>query len=234
MGTVTITFVGICTHFVQVLEATIHRTLLVNAGGQNVIDGITIPPHFASMTISPTVDFPEQQTISLMGQNVGVTNGVGRVFYEESFFRTIPGLAAQMAGIDALSEPANEQGWPAVASVFTTLSGTFSACLLGGKAAQATLVIETSDPNVKLNLSPLPGNPPGAVTGVYELVSPATVVISNSAPMEDPATARAHFLLHYLLAAQFPNAPQIPLTLEGVTCQSPGTDSVGCSDATYP
>jgi len=234
MGIVTISFVGVCTHFVEDPDAVLHRTVLVNGSGQNVIDGIDIPPHLASMTISPTVDFPENQTLSLMGQNVGVLNGAGRIVYEESYFHTVPGLAAQMAGIEVLSPPISDLSWPVVASVFTTASGTFSACLRDGKAAEVTLVIETTDPTVKVTLSPLPGNPPGALTGDFELVSPASVTIRNSAHMEDMATARAHFLLHYLLAAQFPNAPQIPLSLAGFTCPQYGTDSVGCSDANYP
>ena len=233
MGTVTITFSGVCTHFLT-QDTVLHQTMMVNGSGNNVIGGIVIPPHCASMTFSPTVDFPENQTLSLMGQNVGVVNGVGRLIYEESFLKVIPGLDQQMENIEPLGPRVDNPQWPLVASVFTTTSGKFTGCL-AGPAANATLVIETSDPNVKLSLSPLPGNPPGAISGEFELLSPASISISNkSLDPSDPSSARAHFLLHYLLAQQFPSVPQIPLQLFGPQCPNLGTDSVGCSDANYP
>ena len=237
MGELTVIFRGIVTHFKELVigpDLVAHRAVLVNASGENVINTIRIPPHFAR------IHLPDQsEGVLLQGVSLTISPGIGQLVYEPSYDATLPSLAQQMSQIEPLG-PFDEslvvgETWPAVAAHFTVMSGTFSGCKKLG-AAEARLVIEFDEDVVTLNASAFPGAPPLPFDTVQQFKLPSTIRIHNLAEgmqqMEDP---RSHFFLHYLLAQNFPGAPQAPLTIGGPDCD-PFVETVdaGCSDSNYP
>lgn len=239
MATVTITFQGICTHFIQVPApgGFLHRVVLVNASGENVIGGIRIPPHFAKMSVSELADHTPGTTFDLAGVALSIANVTGGVTYDPSYGQVVPSLSALMSGVATLPPPSSglllDFQYPAVAAYFDLPAGTFRACKLNG-AAQVTVMVETSGDTVGINSSPFPNGGTGLPS--VALASPASITVSNTGSLEAEMSpfARSHFLLHYLLAETFPPAAQIPLTIPDIFCPSPATVGAGCSDSNYP
>ncbi len=246
MGKLTVVFQGICTHFLSlqglgiIPDQKVHRVVLINASGENVINGVRIPPHFATIQLSPTTRNPDSQTFSLTGVNLTLgAAGSPPLNYQD--YGAVPTLRDQMSDIETLSDPNPsllfEESWPAVAAYFTVDAGTFSSCVMTG-AAVVKLVVDTDEDDdvVTLNATPFPGAPPLPFETVpIQLVSPATITIQNMAnaqgELDEP---RSHFFLHYLLAERYPAAPQAPLTISGTQCLDDETVSAGCSDSNYP
>lgn len=246
MGQLTVTFKGICTHFLSLPEITlpgpVHRAVLINASGENVINGIRIPAHIARITLSATTTTPEPQTFALQGVNLSLAGSTSPPLNYEPSYQAIPTLEEQMSEIEPLSMPATSlligEQWPAVAAYFTVEAGTFSGCVSAG-AAEVILTLETDVPEVvTLNATPFPGAPPLPFASVpIQLVSPATITISNLAanPMDELLNPRSHFFLHYLLAETYPSVPQAPFVILGEPCgENLPTIDAGCSDSNYP
>jgi hypothetical protein len=243
MGQLTVTFKGICTHFRALdgilPEQKVHRAVLVNARGENVINGIRIPPHVAKMTISPTTTNLESQTFQLQGVSLSIAGGSPPLNYLSSYDTTIPSLANQLSEIETLSEPMPSllfgESWPAIAAYFTMEAGTFSACVTSG-AADAKLVLETDEIDVvTLVATRFPDAPPAPFDSV-QLLSPAVIEITNLVenPADELIAPRSHFFLHYLLADRYPSSPQAPLSVDGDPCDLALTVDAGCSDSNYP
>lgn len=244
MGHLDVSFKGICTHFLPTpaIPPNVHHVVLVNASSENVINGIRIPPHFARISISATVTNPESQTFTLQGVNLTLNAG-GSPALNYQNYGAIPTLTQQMSEIETLSTPdaslVTGEQWPAVAAYFTVDAGTFTSCVSGG-AAVARLSIDTNEAPgeehlVTLHAKSFPGAPPLAFDDTIQLLSPATITVQNLAEGEGERIApRSHFFLHYLLAANYPSAPQGPLAIAGDPCLLSDTTDAGCSDSNYP
>lgn len=247
MANVTVQFMGICTHFSKGANPQLdvnHRVVLVNASGRNIVNDILIPPHIASMTVW-TIDHEEAQTFTLQGVRLRIDTVTDGMDLTQQFIDITPNLTGLMTPIVDLGSPSPQVfdgSWPAIAAIFNTDQGALSAFVDpdGAVATQldmdATEVIEPPIPiHIRLHVEPLPGAanpvvPP--VSSPLRLRVPATISISNRDPneiIETPHTG-SHFLLHYILAATFPPAPQIPVS-RALPDQTFGS---GCSDSNYP
>lgn len=260
MGQVTVIFQGIVTHFRDVAIApglTVHRAVLINASGENVINGIRIPPHIANVSVANGLDIivPETQMqgveLTLSGglplsappSECTIVNPGAAIQYCALYDEIIPSLQNQMSGVQTLSDPDPtllfDKPWPAVAAYVNVTSGTFSACNHQG-AAVARLTIEIGDEDVVgLAVSAFPNAPdlPANLVGPFQLTSGATISITNLAPMlsERETNPRSHFFLHYLLAQNYPAAPQAPIAIgTQAVCGLDATVDAGCSDSNYP
>lgn len=131
------------------------------------------------------------------------------------------------------------EAWPAVAAYFTVDAGTFSSCVSKG-AAVARLSIDTNEAPgeehlVTFHATSFPGAPPLPFDETIQLVSPAIITIQNLAEgAGERIEPRSHFFLHYLLASDYPSAPQAPLAIFGDPCLQTHTTDAGCSDSNYP
>jgi hypothetical protein len=232
MGEITITFMGICTHFLDVETPTglVHRVVLVNASGNNIVAGLLIPPHFATMQI-----VPPQGPVPASLAGVQVSFNVTGELLLDSTYSIVPTLQTLMANIVALGPASSllldESPWPAVAAYFDIPAGTFSGQNVTG-AAQVTATIPTPEGSdvVEMTITPFPGS--DATPQTVKLVSGTSITVSNVGTPETeegPDTGR-HFLLHYLLAENFPPAPQVPPSIPGIAA----TVGAGCSDSNYP
>lgn len=233
MGTLNVFFKGICTHFGDLPSSPLHTTVLVNANGNNIIEGLRIAPHFARMTVYHGKD-PNGQTFDLQGVEINVQNVQGSLTFQPDY-DIVPHLETQLIGIEPLPPQVASFSWPLVAATFNTTGGEFTACV-SMNAAAVSATIDTTDTNVLLTVSPLPGAPPLTIPSSFELPSGSTINFSNLATLanETPENWRGHFLLHYLLCETFPAAPQAPLSINGPQCTEDYTIDAGCSDSNYP
>ena len=240
MGTARIHFVGICTHLQETTTAglgALHRAVLINASGANVVNTMRIAPHFAKIKItSPNVN----TTVPLNGVALTIeTAGADSVTYDDSYGKIIPSLRALMDGIETLSDPDPDLvvngSWPAVAAYFNVRKGTFDACVDVHGAAVVGLTIVT-DGDLMLTATPfLNGTAP--FESPLNLGATADIVVeNNSNEVAGTPLTRDHFLLHYLLARNMPAVPQIPLSINPVRrCENPySLFNTGCSDSNYP
>ncbi|HEX2832612.1 MAG TPA: hypothetical protein VHW00_06335 [Thermoanaerobaculia bacterium] len=244
----TVQFQGICTHFSREANSRLdvnHRVVLVNASGLNIINDILIPPHIATMSVSSTVDHDGPQTFTLQGVRIRVeTPGTG-LDLTQDFINLTPNLTQLMNPILTLGVPSTnvfDGSWPAIGAFFDTDQGVLSSFIDedGAVASQLEMdAVEVIGPptptHIRLHIEPLPGAtnpvvPP--VSSPLRVLVPATITISNRDPNETIETEHtgSHFLLHYILAAVFPPAPQIPKA--SVVLDE--TFGSGCSDSNYP
>lgn len=236
MGTLTVNFVGICTHFSQNVPVP-HRVVLVNATAAPTVMGVPIPPHFPTISIASSGAFP-LTGVSISVQNPAATpvgplpSDVANLTSLMSPIETLAVLSPQLV-LDQISQFA--------ACYFDIATGTFSTFNSNGNLA-VRLVMDTvatpESPNGDplLLFTPFPNAPPLAtgLTSPMLLASGTTITVSNEAPPADetgPGSApSSHFLLHYLTATQMPGAPQVP-PMPSLIIDSVGG---GCSNSNYP
>lgn len=230
MGKVTITFSGICTHFLNPTADVQHRVVLINASEGKTVDGVHIAPHIALLQIGGAA--PE--TISLDGVRLSIGNATGDLLYIG--YESMPSLRKEMDSVAPLPPPSPklllDEPWPEIAAYFDLDHGSISACIDEMGSARATVTMTTSGDEVELVLEPFPGSAFAGTTRL--LASPATIIVSNLSTMEE--MERSHFLLHYTLGETLAKVPQIPRRIEGPRCPAPtyGTIGAGCSNSNYP
>jgi hypothetical protein len=244
--TVTVRFIGICTHFSQATLLRVsqspsstalpkQRVVLVNATAGLVVHETRIPPHI------PRLAFGQEQ-IALTGCTVRLRKETSASLPLEltltDTFSALPNLTALMQSLPAFGEPSAEvvldQDPKRTACYFDIDFGTLSACLDQNGAAVATLELESPDP-ITLEITSwdpsLPGMshplPSGTVVSVVNVDDPR---IASNYPFVD-------FLLHYMTARTMPHTPQVPHALLLPHCPFDHpyqTVGAGCSNSNYP
>lgn len=236
MSTVTVWFVGICTHFWPDFNPAldgIHRVVLVNASAGADIRGVSIDPHTASIWMSSN-----DQQIDLHGCTLTLTttNPHPPAVTRDASFDALPQLALLMETVEPIGAPASsvlfDRDPQRTAAHFDIGAGTLYACQDENDTAFAKLVLEGDAP-FTLQLERWNGS-----TETFSLPDGTEVVVANADAQLDPtAPPAADFLLHYLTAAQMPTAPQVPQSIDVPACtvQFPmGTVGAGCSNSNYP
>lgn len=231
MGTLTINFEGICTHFTQNVPVP-HRVVLVNATNGPTIDGVAIPPHQPTITIAEGGTTPLSiGPLPLTGVTIAVQNATGSL---SGLPPGLPLLSTLMAAVEPFSAPSPGHvvdGIPQwVACYFDLTAGSLSTFTnMLALAVQAT-VTTNGDPILTFtpfqNAAPLAAGLEPKMT----LPSGSTVTISNQAPMDNDYEPASHFLLHYLTAGVMPTVPQLP----PVSPMPNESASGGCSNSGYP
>ncbi len=237
---ITIQFQGICTHFrkssdgIRLPPGVEHRVVLVNAYGENVINGKGIPPHLGSATM------PTYPSIPLAGCTLAIENAVDVVCADDPSFLLIPDLTAMMKthkGVD-LGPPsaALVTGMNAgLASCYFDFSGgTFKACTSSMGAVVTSVTVATTG-NPQLRQTPFPGT--FGASSSWEFESGSVIQVIHAAAEESGETAQElapHFLLHYLTAAKMPGDPHIPELNLCPKCSDVQTVGVSCSNSSYP
>lgn len=247
MGTVTFTFMGICTHFMKPFDLQLpggvaHRVVLVNASNISApIDDQVIPPHFASMTI-PATTLTSNATLGLNGVTVTVQNPASAAISYTSNFNLVPNLTSLMgaAGQElGFSSPAVVLGYNSAlaAAYFDFGSGaTVDGCSNMGAIA-TSVTVTTTDPDsepVVVLLTPFAPSPwPAPVPQTLTVPSNTTLSVQNVSFSETNATY--HFYLNYLTALQMPSDPQLPgdITMQGCNGRT-FVAGPGCSNTNYP
>ncbi|HEY2324907.1 MAG TPA: hypothetical protein VGJ82_18750 [Thermoanaerobaculia bacterium] len=235
MGTLIITFNGICTHFTKNVPVP-HRVVLVNATAALTVSGIPIPPHQPAITF-PDGSGPGSQKVTLNGMTISVANPLTNGDPDGSL-DGLPNLTSLMSSVQPLSIRSSEYVLDQVpqwsACYFDVNSGTFSTSKDMHGALSAVLTVTTIGVP-QLTLAPFPGStlPQGLSPAMTLGTDPDALVaitISNLAPPAQETESGAHFLLHYLTASQMPSAPQVPQMPTQFNL-SVGGD---CSNTVYP
>lgn len=251
MGSVTIHFEGICTQVKLPVNigSTLHRVVLVHAESGATINNNRIPPHDAFLEVDQLdlLEPPFGGVSSLVqqgdgnwqvrGTRISVANAVaGGVTYDPSSFN-VPSLTTLTPDFGPLSS--SVVFGSAAACHFDVSSGTFTASQTPGLAFFTTLVVQTKDDYVVLDVEDMTG--PG--TGQIRLRSGATIVMTNIGVKTGESDE--DFLLHYLTAEHLPadaKVPDITGLVPGSSAPLPASDVVqsfealgpGCSNSNFP
>lgn len=252
MGTITIYFIGICTHMREVVSALPglrHRTVLVNGRVPREINGNPVPSHVPRLCIAPSdlmvngvgaKDTCPEGLLEwdLRGARVEIANAVGEeVHYEDSYDCCIPHLAVLTPDLPPPSKEVVLAGDPDKASCyFDASSGVFSAGYVANGAATAVLKVETRDmPIVRVHKFG------GADTDEFRLRDGAEIALTNVGAElgEDDSN---DFLLHYETAQSIPANAGIPMNI-APCCKKLAPSYVinpklsvgpGCSNSDFP
>jgi hypothetical protein len=228
MPTITIYFVGICTHVR--LSETDHRVILINGSKPDEINEHRIEPHEAWLRYFDADDGKEQG-LPLDGVLITI-NGIDRVAnYDESWETCMPKLGSYVVGPLQLSdEIVNGMNPERVAARFTS-GGDYVAGSDENGATLARLRVETEDPP-QLTLTGFAG-----WTRIIPLEDGANVQIDNlGSKLGDDQDS--DFLLHFKIAdgipsdASWPNAPLHCVHLEPPFRHN--TVGPGCANSSYP
>lgn len=233
MGSISITFNGICTFVTPgngiTLPAGVQwRVVLLNASSGRNVNGVLIPPHAASITIQPA-GAPADPPIALNGCTLSITPLDPAGFSDPEF--DPPNLTNLVASVEPLSVPSSEVVTGGIADFascyFDITSGTLSSGVNSMGAVFSTLVVSGGD-NFTLTMTPFAAAPATNLPPVTTLATGSAVTIANEATNEQDGLD--HFLLHYLVATQLPPAPQLPPP------RPVPEDLVGagCSNSQYP
>lgn len=234
MGTITIQFQGMCTHFPNLnFENVPYRIVLVNASNGPTLDGVAIPPHFAMISWpTPNPAF----TLPLTGVTVQVSNPTQRSTPGPLPLQSLTGMMAPIQTLGPFSEEVVTQGIPAWTSChFDINAGALTLVSGPNNTTAAQLVVET-DGDPILSFNPFPNAPPlpEGLSPLTAIPSGTTITISNMAAgaQEQPSSPfpNSHFLIHYLTARRYPSVPQVP-PLPVLLQETVGG---GCSNSSYP
>jgi hypothetical protein len=209
MGTISIFFVGICTHMHQPeilggLPGVRHRVVLVNGKVPRKINGAPIPPHRPSLriavkdilgTLPPGV--PVEDGIAeweLEGTRFSIVGAVGALTYEESYRVGIPHLRLLTKDLPPPDPQVVIDADPSRASCYFDVdAGVFSAGIVGAGAATALLTIDTQDGDPSLRVHHFGKEMPDE----YRLRSGAEIAVTNTGLDERGGDDPNDFLLHY-------------------------------------
>lgn len=229
MGEVTITFMGICTHFEGGSPSWLpvaHRVVLVNASNlSQPLANQPIPPHYATLT---TPD----QVVPMAGQTLTVQDAVGPLTL--NMWDLVPNLTELMQDFGGLGPPSMSvvigQN-PALAGYCDFNSGAFVAMQSSPEGEVMTAVtVQTTSPDVTLVLTPFPTTLSAVAPAPTQITlpSPANVTVQNISTDQE-FNSEFHFYLNYLTAATFPADPQLPQQQLSTNVGGPG-----CSNTNYP
>lgn len=256
MGTVEISFLGVCT-IIRDLPSFApagtpdlpqNRVVLVRAP-QAFTQFMGVDPHIAKLQLNgtpisgpplPPVDPPQANTYRLDGVGLKILNVTDTSLPDLRGLDCLPSLAAYLdAPLGSLAtsaynrEPDNVQAW------FDVPGGDWKGWLMNTKPVCpiiptiSVLTMQTSDDNPLLEYTRWRDN----VTTVVELTSsptePARVFVMNFALGEALVDNNADFLLNYLLTVPLPPLSKIAIPNANVCrFKSPGVYTVaGCGDA---
>jgi hypothetical protein len=246
MGTLTVYFVGICTHLREFTSREVeHRVVLVNARESKTINEETIVAH------EPSLRYTDRegtvQKMPLNGVHITVNAVDPKVVYDRSFFTCIPRLTAYAPSLPSLGMDAAKGRDANLAAAYFDAAGRFVAGADGNDASVAVLNVVTQDPPT-LTLTNFDGTsrPP------IELPDDAEIQIENVGPGKDGGDRTHDFLLNFLVAQNIPtdatwptkrahcyvcrtsSAPTSSCKLDVKLPFPSNTVDVGCSNSNYP
>jgi hypothetical protein len=227
MGSLTVYFVGLCTHLTQwTSDAAEHRVVLINASRDRLANGKLVRRHTARLRFSAF------DTLPLSGATLRVNAANAGVSYDKSFYTCIPRMKdftnerlAPLSASMAASKNAD------LVSAYFDAAGRFSAGKSKSGAAIAVLNVET-DGDPKLTIDPFLGAPT-----VRELPDRATIFVENVDLASTPGVDH-DFLLHYKMLTHVPHDARWPLDPLPCLVLDIEDDTVtvgpGCSNSNYP
>jgi len=247
VGQLTVQFLGICTHFTQNISPIPHRVVLVNASAGITVGGVPIPPHFATILITPPGAPPGTGLgpFSLTGVAISLQNPASDPL--GLLPSNVPNLTNLTAPIQPLairsSQYVIEQVPQFAAAYFDIVTGTFTTIPGPGGAVGVAVSMNTvptttqpPDDDPVLLFTPFPNAAPLAsgLSSSMPVASGSTITFANEAASADENSPgsfpTSHFFLHYLTASQMPSAPQVPPMSATVS----GSVGGGCSNSQYP
>lgn len=225
MGTLTVRFKGICTHFTENVPVS-HRVVLVNARNGADIFGVHIPPHIPLLSIGGSQPLGP---VMLAGLWIQVANPSGPL---DPTPPEVPNLTLLMQPVQTLSVPSPEyvtgQDPELVACYFDVDAGSFEIFGTGGTVDTMVKITTVGEP--VLTFTPFPGATlPPQLSPVMPIPSDTIITLANEASMDEEKFPDAHFLLHYLTARDRPTVPQVPQPDRAVP-----SVAGGCSNSNYP
>ncbi|HUR83146.1 MAG TPA: hypothetical protein VM733_20485 [Thermoanaerobaculia bacterium] len=234
MGTLTVYFVGICTHLREFTSReTEHRVVLVNAREGREINKTRIVAHTPSL-IYPDAGGKEQR-VDLNGVHITVNAASPKVDYDRSFFRCIPRLTAYAPKLTTLATAVANGKDADLVSAYFDAAGRFIARADSHGASVAILNVVTHDPPT-LTLANFDGT-----SRPIELADGDEIQIENVGPgvAVNGGDRTEDFLLHYLVAQGIPTDAGVPagraecMLIEKLPFPT-NTVDVGCSNSNYP
>ena len=233
MGTLTVYFVGICTHLREFTSReTEHRVVLINAREGREINQETIVGHQATLRYTDGEGKPQQ--VPLNGVHITMNAVAPDVVYDRSFFTCIPRLTALAPDLPSLSLDVAKGRDTSLAAAYFDAAGRFIAGADNNDASVAVLNVVTHDPPT-LTLTNFDGS--GAKT--IELPSEAAIQIENVGPGRAGGDSPHDFLLNFLVAQHVPADAKWPTaraqcTLDVALPFPDNTVDPGCSNSNYP
>ncbi len=250
MGTITIYFVGICTHMRFIdsdLPGLQRRVVLVNGRIPKEINGARIPSHNPMLRIAASDlvlngEPGKSQADSviewdLRGTHVEIANGIGDLKYDATFDCCIPHLAVLTPDLPPPSADVVLAANSAKASCyFDVTHGLFRAGYIANGASTAVLTVTTMEEEPILRIRKFRG--PNSQD--FHLRSGAEIALTNVGT--ETGDDDNDFLLHYETAEYVPVNAKVPTHIPPC-CQKlapptviPGSMSVGpgCSNADFP
>lgn len=227
MATITIDFIGICTHFPYAyIREVPHR--VVCADGR-AVNGIR--PHFVTLSVyAHTNDEVPAITLPLKRQRV-------RVFTRDSEYQ---GTTRYDPNVDLIfrigryTTPANEVivSGRGAAAFFDLRGGTFRhLCLEGGARACRVTIDDIDEPSLE-------------ITSFEDLLSRTSIPLANGALVElrhtewplEKGPDHSHFRLHYLVSGRMPDGTEWIPEDKDACKRGERRDSlnVGCSNSMFP
>jgi hypothetical protein len=234
MGTLTIYFVGICSHLWQENPESRdpHRAILVNA--QAGVPDRGIEPHFPSMRADPT-DIIAGEIPELTGVTLTIRDRVATIDYGPSYRGCIPHLESYTDELVEIDHEVTRGRNPARTAAYVDVhGGRWRAGVDKGGAAVAYVTIQTDTTDVALSIEKFNGE------------RLPDLVLKDNAAIQVENTGRAlddndhDFLLHFLITGSIPGDAWWPdkddLKCERITLPwgAAGTVGPGCSNSNYP
>jgi len=232
MTSLTVYFVGLCTHLTKSSSGVVtHRVVLPNAGRDRLVNGRLVRKHDARMRVRGRPDLDR----TLAGVTITVNSTTSKVTYDPSYETCIPRLRDfAESGVPPLSATMIAGENADLVSAYFDASGTFAAGVNKEGAAIAYLHVDTIGSPV-LTLDLFEGQ-----TERLELPLGAIVSIENVDAGEGRRVDH-DFLLHFKLFVNVPPDAEWPRHTTGCTeLQDPElsapaiTVGPGCSNSTYP
>lgn len=249
MSSVTVEFVGICTHFSAKHWSRLpvpHRVVLVASAIGPLIHDVMVPEHVATLKLPGRADAIRLQGITLSLELTSPAATQSSLVIDRSFEQLVPQLRRLVAGIAPLSEPSAavvlDRSPAEAACYFDIPFGKLYAHMDGNDAVYTRLVVESSGSEIVLTTTPFPGGILGEGLAARTTLNDGDVITVSNVDIDPHAKMAADFLLHYRTAARMPPIPQIPQNLDAVGANVPrrssssgeGTIGAGCSNSSYP
>ena len=250
MPLVTVSFLGICTHFMKTMHEELHvrqRVVLVRAKNDVDISHHHITPHVAR------VQFDRGHFIEVDGCRFELVARPETELVHTAEFSRVPNLTAMMASRRFEPMPPIDRdlvlhGDAQKASLYFDFnSGSITAAVTKG-AVHTTLTVNA--PEVILRAIPFAGRQLPPEIPPEQQLGDTTIVVMNEdvvdptapdppAPSPSYAASRYDFLLHYLTAEWIPHDPPIPHSEDAAKLPElpftwVGAVGSGCSNSNYP
>ncbi len=224
MATVTIYFVGICTHVR--LSETDHRVILINGSKDDiVINGHPIQPHAARLR------FSKSESLPLDGVLIALNETDSTSHYDRSFETCVPKLLSYAPDLPALSEDVVSGKDRDKVSARFAAGGTYFGGVDEKGASVVRLDLETADPPT-LTITGFDGS------STVRTLDPGAVLQFENVGATTTADEDFDFLLHYKIATSIPAKAEWPRTGRCTYRIDPfypsNTVGPGCANSSYP